>query len=45
MGMGLGDDACIDTVWMDRVEFQNKFYHADGIPFEPFHYMKLAEED
>eukprot|EP01084_Bolivina_argentea_P051004 93823_1 len=27
------------------VEFQNKFYYADGIPFKPFSYRVLLNED
>jgi len=26
------------------VEFQNKFYNADGIPFEPFSYTRLVKD-
>jgi len=26
------------------VEFQNKFYNADGVPFEPFSYTRLVTE-
>merc|ERR1712242_130663 len=25
------------------VEFQNKFYNADGIAFEPYHYKRIAQ--
>ena len=27
------------------VEFQNKFYYADGIAFEPFSYSNMLEQD
>jgi len=26
------------------VEFQNKFYNADGVPFEPFSYTRLVQD-
>jgi len=27
------------------VEFQNKFYHADGYPFKPFNFATMGEEE